>query len=355
VALPVPLDGPPTFEWGVLFEVPASRVGPGFSWVVDEAGRPPRTWRVVGTEVVRSTTCVKLVGVQQSPDWDQPRSDAAGWWRHDTVWVAPQSGLVYRVEREMKRREAARTLPTYQSITRYELDVRLTYPGAAFEDRRREIVQTQRFQEEAGPLLAEPARYQSHLDALLRKMAYFVKESPAIPPYRQALLQLQHRVEAARRGEVRAEMTPALAHSAPLAHGQKAPDFAVTDLVTRQSLHLYEYLGQPVLLVFYDPARESGRRVLEFATELRKSQPGVAVVGLAMTADAELVRRQHAEMRLPFRVADGRGLHVAFGVDGTPRLVLLDGQGVVHYAQTGWGNQSPGEVAEELSRLLGKR
>jgi hypothetical protein len=351
----VPLEGPPTFEGGAFVEVPLRRVGAGCSWDVEEAGRPPRTWRVVGTEVVRGTACVKLVGEQKSLDWGRPRADSTAWSRHDIIWLAPQTGLAYRVEREIQLRDPAHTQPTYQSVTRYELDSRVTYVSSMFEDRRREVLQGRRFAEEAAPLLTQPGLYASRLEALLRKIEYFVKQSPGVPPYRQALLRVQHRVEAARRGELSPGAAPEPAAPAAAAPGKQAPDFVVTDLVSRQSLRLAQLLGRPVLLVFYSPERESGRQVLEYALELNKAQPGLAVLALAMSDDDALVRRQHTELHLPFPIANGRGLHGAYGVSGTPRLVLLDSQGMVRAALTGWGPQTPGEIRAELGKVVPKR
>jgi hypothetical protein len=57
-------------------------------------------------------------------------------------------------------------------------------------------------------------------------------------------------------------------------------------------------------------------------------------------------------MRLPFPILAGKGLHLTFAVDATPRLVLLDAEGIVRLALTGWGHQVPQEVLAELQRWL---
>jgi peroxiredoxin len=352
----VPLDGPPTLECGFLVEAPAVRVGPGDSWPVEEPGRPPRTWRIVGTEVVRSTACIKLVGEQQSPDWDHPRADSHAWWRRDTLWLAPQAGIAYRVERQIKQRDPARSQPTYESVLRYELDHRLTYPGQLYDDYRDVIEQAQRLQNEAAPLLADPVLYRTRLEALLRKVNFCLEERPRPMPYRLALLQVRHRVEAASRGEIvpapEVEESPStVSASAAVAPGRRAPDFLVTDLVGKRTLRLYQYRGRPLLLVFFNPATELGRRVLDFARDLNTQEKGITVLGLAMSGDEKLVRRQHADLHLSFPVADGRGLHVLFDINVTPKLVLLDAEGVVQASYTGWSSQTAVEVREALGRL----
>jgi peroxiredoxin len=352
VGLLLPLEGPPTLECGAVVEVPAGRVGPGYSWTTLEVGRPPRLWKVAGTDVVRSTACVKVVGEQQSADWDHPRADSTGWWRRDTVWVAPQNGVAYRVEREIKRRAPARSQATYESRARYELAQRWTNPGQMCDDRCHEILQAGRFLEEALPLLAQPTAYSGQIETLLHKIDYYLGHHAEVPPYTQAVRQVQHRLEAARRGEV-IPGPPVEEHapSTPAAAGQRAPDFIATDLVSRQTVRLYHRLGQPVLLVFYNPTTEPGKNALAFARDLAACDKGVTVLALAMTDDETLVRRQHAELHLAFPVVDGRGLRVAFGVSDTPKIMLLDAEGVVRRAYTGWGPHVPGDVREELGRL----
>jgi hypothetical protein len=73
-----------------------------------------------------------------------------------------------------------------------------------------------------------------------------------------------------------------------------------------------------------------------------------------VTDDEDLARKQHEELRLPFPVLDGRSLHQTFGVDGTPRLVVLDGDGIFRGGYTGWGAHTPREVTRELERWLPK-
>src|SRR5262249_17344145 len=72
----VPPQGPATAEGGAFVEVPQARLGASQSWTTAEDGRPPHTWHVAGTEAVGGTMCLKVIGVQQSADWDRPRADS---------------------------------------------------------------------------------------------------------------------------------------------------------------------------------------------------------------------------------------------------------------------------------------
>jgi len=353
----VPLDGPPTAEFGALVEVPRSALSPEQSWEVGEEGRSPRTWRVAGTEVVQSTLCVKLVGTQQSVDWDRPRGDHTAWQRRDTVWLAPQVGVAYRVERIIERRAPLRTEPTYRAVVRYERDSQPTYSGKLFEDCVFEIERFRKFQEEAEPLVRQPDLYKPQLDALLRRIAAHLQQPPTVGHYRKAIVQLQHRLEAAQRGIITPGTEAAVVEASPqrAVLGQRVPDFVATELAQHESVRLYRLLGRPILLMFYNPATDIGRQVLRFGQALsEKHRPAVTVLGLAVTDDEELVKRQQAEMRLTFPLLEGKGLHQTYGVDGTPRFVVLDSDGVLRASYTGWGAHTAHEIAQEVERWLPK-
>ena len=51
----------------------------------------------------------------------------------------------------------------------------------------------------------------------------------------------------------------------------------------------------------------------------------------------------------------GTGLRIAYNVEATPKLVLLDGDQIVRGQWTGWGPQTAGEVLDELKRWLPKK
>ena len=75
----------------------------------------------------------------------------------------------------------------------------------------REIVQYRTFAEAAAPLCQEPGKYPAKAyEALLVKITYHTDNRPPTP-YREAIIQVRRRVEAARRGE----SAPALPQDEP--------------------------------------------------------------------------------------------------------------------------------------------
>lgn len=352
VSLAVPLDGPPTIECGAFVEFSRGRIGPDEPWDVIEDGRPPRTWRVAGSDMVNGTSCLKLVGVQQSEAWDRPRADRAAWRRQDTVWLAPRLGLASRVERVIERREPAHDQPTQRSVLRYDLETNLQY-RQFYDDRVQEITQALAFRDKAVPLLATPARYGPQLAALLKTIGYHIERQPPTP-YREAVLQVKRRVEAARRGET----PPALPAEPPrptlvATPGEAAPDFIVPDFNSSQSARLARWRGQPILLVFYHPASPFTPELLRHAQKLTATYGrGMTVLGLSVADDAARVRKQRDDLGLSFPLLDGSGLRITYAVATTPKFVLLDAAGIVRGTYLGWGPETPAEIRADLLRWL---
>jgi peroxiredoxin len=351
VSLAVPLEGPPTLECGAFVEVPRQRLGLNQSWEVGEDDRPVISWTLSGNELVGNVRCLKLSGVQQTDDWDEPRADHAAWRRRDTVWVDPALGIAFRVERIIEWRDAAHREPTRKSVLRFDRETVLQYPRQLFEDRRHEILQACGFRDTLAPLASNPAKHTAQLDTLLSKIAYHLEREPPTP-YREAVLQIKRQAESARRGET----PPAEAVRAPVTVakvGQAAPDFAAPNVLTRESARLRRWQGQPVLLVFYSPSSVVAPDVLRYVQGLADTyRSRVTVVGLAIPPDAEQVRKQCADLKLTFPVLDGSGLRQTYDVEATPKLMLLDSTGVLRGAYTGWGDETADDVIAELKRWL---
>jgi hypothetical protein len=357
VALSVPLDGPASVECGTFVEVPSGRITLKQSWEVLEANRPARRWRVLGTEMVNGTSCLKLEGLQQSEDWDRPRADRTAWRRRETVWLVPRLGVAAKVERTIERREPAHREVSLRSVTQYELQSDIQYPGQLFEDRRREILQAQKFNEAIAPLVPNPGKYgRKPFENLLVRIAHHLEDQPPTP-YREAVLQVKRRAEAASRGE-----SPPAAPMEDLSHAptvaalnQPAPDFIVSNLLTKESTQLRRWLGRPMLMIFYHSGSMTAEQVLRFAQSVQdKYRQQVFVLGFAVSDDVERIKKQHSDLRLSLPIHSGKGLRHSYGVEATPKMVILDGAGVVRGNYIGWGPETSALVSEELQRWLRK-
>ncbi len=165
-------------------------------------------------------------------------------------------------------------------------------------------------------------------------------ESQAPTPYREAILAVRHDLEGARRGEIPLSVaSEETSGTATVAVGQRVPDFLVSDLTGKESVRLTRLLGRPVFLFFYNPVTENGKEVLRFAQGLHQRHGDkLSIMALAVGTNADAARKQHTDWRLPFPVLDGNGLHQTFAVDATPRLVVLDREGIMRLCHHGVGH-----------------
>ncbi len=357
ISLAPAVIGPPTLETGCFVHFPRIRISKDQVWEVPEPGRPPITWRIVGSEVVSNTKCIKLRGNQQSKEWDQPRADRAAWKRTEYVWVAPLVGTTFKVERTIEGREPGHSTPTQRIQVKYQLDRQWNLPGKLFTARQQEILQARRSNLEANKYLQNHIQYQKQIDVLVRQIELYIKQRPP-SPYRLAMSQIKHRIQAVRAGKV--FVKPHHTTQKPLIqvvhHGEKAPDFLVTDLITKQSIRLHRLLGRPILIVFYNPKTGNGERALKFARKLHQEYKSkINILGMAVTSDIAYVRKQHKKFKLSFPILDGKGLHRTFGVDATPRFVVLDSNGKMRAGFTGWGFHVPDQIRKKLNQCFPRK
>jgi peroxiredoxin len=148
---------------------------------------------------------------------------------------------------------------------------------------------------------------------------------------------------------------PAPALIPTLTVGRPAPDFLVKDLTTNESTNLRRWLGKPILMVFYSPDSYTAGELLHFAQSLHVTYPeDLHVLGLAVADDSARVLKQRGDLRLTIPVLAGTGLRLSYGVESTPKLVVIDGAGLTRASVVGWGPETAATVKQELLRCLNK-
>lgn len=349
-----PLEGPATVEVGYFAGLPAGKFTTDQSWeTFPQAGQPSMTWTVTGADTLQNVRCPILKGVQQSPEWDQPRGDRKAWRRVDTVWVAPRTGVALKVERVLEVREPAHKEPTQKSVFKADLESTLPYPGQLFLDRQGDILQAIGLRSAVQPLLATPGKYAAQFTALHKRIVGHLESAPPTP-YRQAILQVKAQIEAGLRGEVLVTPTT-VKPRAGLTLGGLAPDFVTSDMTGKHTVGLKQLRGQPVVLAFYNPNSTLAPEMLQYLAELSTAHAGkVWVLPLSVNEDAKVVAKQLAELKLSLPVLQGSGLRITYEVETTPKIVLLDGQGYVRGSYLGWGRDIPGEILSDLKPWLPK-
>jgi len=342
------VDGPTAWEWGFVVPSPPGAIAIGKSWNVQEPGQPLCKYRLDGEEIIGSTTCLRVIMDQQSDDWSQPRADSTAWRRRDTLWVMPRLGIAYRVKREVQRREPAHRDPTYLLVTEYDMDSSLEYKGNFFEERRREVLEIKQLEEARRALVAQQQNAKAFEALLARIDLYMQKTSPT--PFRDALLRVRDRVAANQRGERETPEAPSLI-TPRLTVGRPAPDFVIQDFDRQNTLPLRAWRGKPLLMVFYQPGGGTASLVLRFAQHLADLHQDLRVVGFSTNDDVVTLRRVSSELSLTFPTLPGKSLLQSYEVVATPRIVLLDADGVVRGKHLGWGPEVAPTLEEELKKI----
>jgi peroxiredoxin len=340
-------DAPPKIEAGCFIELPTNKEGSPKEWVAAESGRPRHHWRTTGIESAEGQTCFKLLGARQSEDWDHPRAEHA-WREEDTVWLSPQTGVAVRYERVIERRTPSGSGPGLRSISKFHLDSNLVYPGQLFQDRQTEINLFHQYSQLAEACFREPS-LESHrrLEALAAKIAYH-GETQSPTPYREALQELQGRVEAAARGDLPPVPTePQIRRAVFQESAGSTPDFVANDLATGVPVRLQSLRGRPVLLLFYTPKSASATEMLKSAQALSQT---VQVIGLSVGADVGKILEQRNILAVTFPIVSGSELRSAFGIDTTPEVLVIDEKGAIRRRFEGWGEETPALIKEELQR-----
>jgi peroxiredoxin len=349
-----PLDRPATVDDFAFVPMPEGPVAEGDTWRVTDGPRPERVWRFLGSDNVDGASCYKLECLQQTDDWERPRADRAAWRRMETVWLSRRWGIVARIERVIEQREAAHRDPTRRSVTTYELQTGVIQYRAPFlTDRIREIKQAQNFAEQARRLTLRPANQNPRVfDSLLSAVTHHIESVPETP-YRDAILVVRGWLDSARRGEA---MPPRIdieetETTTTAASGRTAPDFVAANVFSKTSVRLHNYVGRPVLLVFYVPI-DSSETVLRFAQRLLRENEQVAVIGLALSDDVLKLHRQYEDLRLTFPIVSGKVASQSYSVDGAPYLVVIGPEGVIRSSYSGWGPETADAVEADLRRSL---
>ncbi len=113
---------------------------------------------------------------------------------------------------------------------------------------------------------------------------------------------------------------------------EKAPDFILNDLAGR-TFRLSDQRGKPVLLIFSATWCPSCREEIPYLKRIHAAYAakGLEVVNLDIQEPRERVSRFTTTQKIPYRtLLDTTGdVAVAYGVQGIPNLVLIDGRGII--------------------------
>lgn len=350
----MPLSGPPTMENGFMVEIPKNRLTEKDTWETSEDGRPVRTWSVAGWETLQGVRCLKLVGIQQTEDWEKPRADSNAWKRTDTVFFNPQSGIPQRFERMIETKDPAHSTPSQKSTLRCELETSLFYPGQLFEDRKKEITLAKNYRDGINPYMEDASRYAKDLSAIGKRIETQMElQTPT--PYRESIFQTKKMVEMAIKGETQDRViVPVSTKGLKVASiGTMAPDFVAQDFMKLESVRLNRLHGKPVLMVFFNPKSPLVDEVLAYTQGVQNGFGNqITVLGMSVVEDQAKVKKLMETGKYKFTVLDGSGLRTSYDLEATPKVVLLDSEGIVKLSCLGWGQETQQEIIREIRKVF---
>jgi len=126
--------------------------------------------------------------------------------------------------------------------------------------------------------------------------------------------------------------------AAPGLIGQAAPDFALP-AVDADNVRLSEYLGQPVIVLFWSSRCAVCAAQLSRLDRLYDTYRSSGLMVLAVSVDSDLVRAQryaraHAG-HFPILLDRAETVARAYAIERLPTTVLIDRAGVVRYVHDG--------------------
>lgn len=349
----VPLQALPTHEAGMFLEFPKDPIRPGLTWTQKDGERPDIVWKVVGIETYRGYPAWKITAEQKTTGYYSDRIRQEEWRKAETLTVVPARGYAARLERVIERREPDQEHFAFRSVLTLEQQGRMVYSGRLFEERRDEAWHAAAF-----TAMLDRALQHAHRDGtapfttLLRRIAAYLADHGAgdSVPYREAILAVRKRAEAAARGDL--PPSPPKTESAkafdPIAVGAPIPDITVAGITVSDTFRLSSCKGRAVLLAYFQPTAPSAAEVLELASTLRRRNVGT-VVALAI-GSADEARKKAADSRIDVPIFDATEAYRAHGLEATPVLIVVDADGVVRHVARGWGNETAGGVTRAWER-----
>ncbi len=387
-ALPLmAMEGLPTFETSLFISLPAEKLRLGQTWSVPEEQRPPLIYRIEGVDSVRGSRCFKVGAVQQTDDWENPHPQADPWRRGETILVSAKHGYTARLERTIEKRDSQSSELAFRSRLVCELHGSLPYPNRLGQERRDEIAAAAQFTAEFEKLLPDAGRIgEQPFELLLKRIDQHISSHAASEavPYRQALMVVRRKVEAAKRGDIPPAPPPPETHEKsvvgmgtpvpdlplplPLEISQKppetntklfvatgapAPDLIVTDLTNRKPVSLSALRGLPVVLLWYQPSSDrTAEPVLHFAQTLFDQLGNKAYILPLAIGDGAAALKQHNDLKLTVHVLSAHDEVKKHGITSAPYFEVLNKDGVVRFMAVGWSDDNAQAVRAELEKLL---
>jgi hypothetical protein len=354
----LPPDNLPLPELSMLPNLPDNWMQDG-KWDTPEFGRPFRHSKLELIEPLRGARCHLISTQQQSEDWGDTVRGRMTWRIQENIWYSTAHGFSMKMERIFERKDANTSEVTFRTKLNYEHTGQLRYSGRAYDERREEITMAKTLDEDYEKIVDELSKNgPSGFSRILGRIDYYTESQRPLGEsllYREALHSLKRKAEAAIKGHL-APSRPQWVEtpSGPLTVNKPIIDFEAENLMSsaRENWRLSQAKGKPIVLVYYQPHAGTAEAVLKAGEFLRQDfRARVRIVGMAI-GDPIAARKQGDNVPVNFPIINATDLRKAQGIESTPTIVLVDGEGVIRKISVGWGDESLGLLREELGKLI---
>lgn len=342
-------------ELGFFVEFPNKALKAGEKWTVRPIGQPAVTCQIIGPETVIDTKCVSVAMHQESQNWNNESLSTPAWRMDAKVWVDDKTKTVFKVERTSQIRQPGSAGEHVTRTVSYEQATNIRYHGDLLQRQIDDYRTVQRAfsQLESVALVSQKADREKQLKKVRQELKLAMQRLYSTT-YRPAVERLDDlAVQMAKAEEGDEEPAIILASRREATVGEKAPHFVVRNAKTGETVSRKTTRGKPVVLVYIDPASELSMQALETAVAAVRSQPAADLVLLAVCTSIDDATEAALKEKVPgdYTVCTGGGSDAAYGIDGTPHVVVIDPDGILRVNQMGFGPGMHKAVAESVSSM----
>jgi hypothetical protein len=348
-----PTDGWPTSELSYLIEVPSEPIHIGATWVSRDSAPQPTNYQLVAREPVEGVLCLKVEGTQQSQNWKAKEVTTAAWQRKTTVWLDPKTGLARRVRWEHHLRDPGAESPGRVITASYNQASNLRYHGSLLQERTTDFHAAHKAQRELEHAVSSGERHRRRQLTTVQQQLQQATDAPFSTPYRPAMAEMLRWIERAIKEKPEVASAPNTLRIRSTAEiGRPARPFVVHDLGNNQTITLKKLAGKPIVLVIADPTSDLSIHAVAQAVGAVATQAArtAEVLVVCTKTDQRSLAELKERVRGRYTLCGGKGLDGAYGVEGTPHTIFIDGEGILRANYQGHGPETITFLAAALAR-----
>ena len=346
-----PMSGQCQWELSCFLQVPAEPVVKGMQWTIQSEGQPPVKCTAMGPETVDGELCMKIACMQQSPTWMVRNATQAAWQCESTVWVMMKKGMVYKVAKTQKMRDAGEESSNRCVKTVYTQATNIVFNGPELMARTTDFEAALKAQLEWEKLASGKSdRSPRNQIGAVRHQLKFALEKSIASPYRAAMTEMMRVAEEAEKNVAvsRPALPPSMPHMVAVV-GKRARHLAVREMESGDMLTLRSFKGKCVVLVYCDPDSPLSCRALETVMKSATGLKGTAdVYAVCMKTDKATMDKLRQLVPGGYKICKAQAMDRSYGMVATPHTIMIDKEGMLRANFLGYGPELGMSIAQQV-------